>query len=219
MSPLIRRDIRLILGGSEGLSAILFFTVVTALFAFVLGSTPDLLRAAAPAVIWVAALLAALLALEAVYHRDYDDGTFDLLFMSPLSHTGIVAAKMAAHWIVTGLPIVVTGFVVAHMLFLPVEILPALLASLALGTIYLSLLGGLAAVLTLGSRRPGLLLALLILPLFVPMLTLGVLAAEAALAGLPVRAYLLLQLALVVAALPVAPWAAGAFLNMNLRSS
>jgi heme exporter protein B len=216
---MIKRDLRLYLTrGSEGMTALFFFVVTASLFPLALGGEQAVIQRIAPGIIWVSALLASLLSLETLYHRDEEDGTFDLLQFSPVSPLGIAMAKMAAHWIISGLTLVLAGIVVSQMLFMPPSALLVLSASLLLGTLYMSLLGGMGAVMTFGTRRPGLLLALLILPLYIPMLILGVTAVEAALASLPVRPYLLLQLALVVAALPLAPWVTGIFLRMNLRS-
>jgi heme exporter protein B len=216
---LISREVKLLAGrGSESLSTLAFFIIVVSLFPFALAVHQGALQQAAPGILWVAALLAALLSLETVHYRDFEDGTLDLLLMSPLSQTGIAFAKMAAHWLLSGFLLVLAVFPAGVMLGLPPEKLWLAALSLLPGTLYMSLLGGAGAALTLGSRRSGLLLAVLILPLYAPMLVLGMLAVEAALADLPCRAYLLLQSALVVAALPVAPFAAAAFFNMHLRS-
>jgi heme exporter protein B len=217
---LVRRDLRLMAQrGSEAMATLLFFATVACLFAIALSANPNLLVLAAPGVLWISALLAALLALDAVYVRDFEDGTLDLLLMSPLSVPGIAGAKMFSHWLLSGLGLVVASLIIAPMMGTPLDVTGIMAVSLGLGTLYMSLLGGVAASLTLGARRSGLLLAVLVLPLLVPMLILGVLAAEAALAALPYKAYLLLQLAMVIAALGLAPAAAGAFLNMHLRSS
>jgi heme exporter protein B len=217
---LVARDLRLMAGrGPEILAALVFFAIVAALFSFAFGADPILLAWAAPGVLWVAALLSSLLALEAVYQRDYDDGTFDLLLLAPVAPAGIALAKMASHWLLSGFPLVLLSFIVAPMMGLSFAVTSVLALSLLPGTLYLSLLGGAGAALALGARRSGLLLGVLVLPLMVPALVFGLLAAEAALAGLPVKAYLLLQLAMVIAGLGLLPAAAGFFLNMHLRSS
>ena len=222
MSPfgaIFKRDLCLnALRGSEGMAGLFFFIVVITFFAFAMNFNPEILQKTAAGVIWIAALLAALLPLESLYHRDADDGTFDLLLSSGAPLLPVLLAKMAAHWIFSGALLLIAAVPVAAMLSLPAHVLPQLLLSLLLGTIYMSLLSGLGAVLTFGSRRPALLHAVLILPLFTPMLILGALAAESALAGAPVRPYLLLQTALLLPALPLAPLAASAFLKMSLRS-
>lgn len=204
--------------GPDAFAALAFFAVVVCLFPFAAGSDAAVLRKIAPGVIWVAALLSALLSLETVYARDYDDGTFDLLMLSPLSPRVLAASKMASHWLVSGLPIVLGSLVAALLLDLSLHAALVLAVSLLLGTLYISLLGGAGAALSLGSRRSGLLLAVIVLPLFTPMLVFGVMAGAAALAGMPVTPYLLLQLAMVVAAAPLAPFAAAAFLALHLRS-
>ena len=219
-TALVRRDLRLMaLRGPEMLGAMFFFAVIACLFAISLSAHENYLSVAAPGILWISALLAALLALDAVYLRDFEDGTLDLLLMSPLSTPGIAGAKMLSHWILSGLGLVISSLIIAPMLGVPTGLICTMAVSLGLGTLYMSLLGGVGACLTLGARRSGLLLAVLVLPLIVPMLILGVLAAEAALAGLPFTSYLLLQLAMVIAALGLAPAAAAAFLNMHLRSS
>ena len=216
---IVRRDVRLMAArGSEALATLFFFATVACLFAISMSSNEGLMAVAAPGILWISALLAGLLALDAVYVRDFEDGTFDLLLMSPLLPAGIMGAKMLSHWLLSGLGLVLASLVVAPMIKVPTEFVGVLSASLLLGTLYMSLLGGVGAALTLGARRSGLLLAVLILPLLLPMLILGVLAAEAALAGMPYTSYLLLQLAMVIAATGLAPVASAAFLNMHLRS-
>lgn len=216
---LILRDLSLSVSkGPEAMKSVFFFILVASLFPFALGSETAALRAAAPGIIWVAALLSALLSLESFYHRDFDDGTFDLMMLSPASGIGIMMSKMFTHWLVSGLALVVAAVPLSQMLFMSWDSACVLLLSLVLGTVYMSLLGGAGAVLTMGTRRPGVLLALLVLPLFVPMLILGILAVEAALAGLPYTSYLLLQSALVLVALPFLPWASAALLHMHLKS-
>lgn len=216
----LRRDARLsFLRGSEGAAALFFFAVVVSLFPFAFGASPEMLKTAAPGIIWVAALLSMLIALESVYHRDHADGTLDLLLLSPVPRFSIVLAKMLSHWLLCGVPLLCASLLAAPMLHLPLSFLPVLLAGLGLGTFYMALLGGFGAVLTLSSRRPGILLALLVFPLYIPMLILGMLAATSALAGMPAKPYLLLQLALAVGGLPLLPWASAAFLNLHLRSS
>ncbi|HRI75926.1 MAG: heme exporter protein CcmB [Alphaproteobacteria bacterium] len=217
---LVARDMRLTLGrGSEGLVTLFFFLMVVMVFALALGGDAALIGRAAAGIIWTAAVLSALLTLESVYHRDYADGTLDLLLLSPLPAWQIVAAKMLSHWILGGLLLLPAALVAAPMLFVPFAALPVLLLSLLMGTLYLSLLGGLGAALTLGSRRPGLLLVVIVLPLYTPMLLLGGMAASAAMMAMPVKAYLLLQAALLLLALPLAPAAAAASLTTNMRSS
>ncbi len=216
---LITRDLRLsLLRGAGGMTALFFFVVTASLFPFALGAEQSVLGRAAPGILWVSAVLASLLSLETLYHRDDEDGTFDLLLLSPLPAAGVVLSKMAAHWIVSGITLVAASAILSQMLFVPAAAVPVFLAALLLGTLYMSVLGGLGAVLTFGARRPGMLLVVLILPLYIPMLILGVSAMEAALASLSAQPYLLLQLALVVAALPLAAAASAAILRAHVRT-
>lgn len=217
---LVARDVRLTLGrGSEGLVTVFFFVLVVTVFALALGGEQALIARAAAGVIWTAAVLSALLTLESVYHRDYADGTLDLLLLSPLPAWQVVAAKMISHWVLGGALLLPAAVVAAPLLFVPLSCVPVLLLSLLVGTLYLSLLGGLGAALTLGSRRPGLLLVVIVLPLYTPMLLLGGMASAAVLAGFAAKPYLLLQGALLLLALPLVPAAAAASLIMNMRSS
>lgn len=216
---LIARDVRLLAGrGSEGLSTVAFFIIVCSLFPFAFAAHGNMLAQAAPGIVWVAALLAALLSLEPVHARDAEDGTLDLLLMSPVSPAGAAFAKMAAHWLMSGFVLIAAAFPMGLMLGLPAGKVWLIAAALVPGTVYMSLLGGAGAALTMGSRRSGVLLAVLVLPLYAPMLVLGMMAVDAALADLPCGAYLLLQSALVLAALPSAPCAAAFFYTMHLRS-
>lgn len=218
-AALIVRDLRLSVSkGPEAMKTVFFFVLVVSLFPFAFGGEVGALRTAAPGIIWVAALLAALLSLESFYHRDFDDGTFDLMMMSPVPAFGIVCSKMFSHWLVSGLTLVAASVIISQMLFMSWASAGVLLLSLLLGSIYMSLLGGAGAILTMGARRPGILLAILVLPLFVPMLILGVLAVEASLAQLSYTAYLLLQAALALLGLAVLPWAASVLLFMHSKS-
>lgn len=217
---LLRRDIRLsFFRGSEGITALVFFFIVPSLFAIAFGGDVNQIRPVAASILWVSALLAALLSLDGIYHRDYEDGTFDMILHAPVAVTGVVAAKMTAHWMMSGLTFVMASVVAGSMLFIPAGILPVVVASLFLGTIYMSLIGGLGAILTFGTRRPGLLSTLLVLPLMVPMLILGVAAIDAALAGMAVKPYILLQLAMVVVAMPSSLLLASVILPLQVRGT
>jgi len=213
---LLKRDLRLSLGrGAEALTTLFFFALIASLFAFALEG--EALKKASAGIIWVAGALSSLLSLEKIYHRDAEDGTFDLLLHAPVSPLGIMFSKIAAHWLVSGLALTIASVVVSQMLLMPPVVLKTLIPSLLLGTLYMSLLGGLGATLTFGARRPGLLLALLILPLYVPMLIFGVMAADAAFAELTPRSYILFQGAMVFAALPLTALAGAAFLDAHMR--
>ena len=166
-----------------------------------------------PGALLAAALLAALLPLDRLFGADAEDGTLDQLLLSGLGPAAVAAAKAAAHWLTTGLPLLLATPVAAAMLNLPVEAWPAAMAALGLAAGFLSLLGTAGAALTLGARRGGVLLPLLVLPLAIPAVIFGAAGIEAAAAGLEARPYLLLLAALLAAALPLAPLAAGAALR------
>ncbi len=214
MIALLRRELRLALRHpADTLSAVLFFVLVAALFPFGVGPSPELLARLAPGALLASALLAALLPLDRLFGADAEDGTLDQLLLSGLHPAQVAAAKALAHWLTTGVPLVAATPVAAALLNLPVEAWPAALAALALGSALLSALGTAGAALTLGARRGGVLLPLLVLPLAIPVVIFGAAAIEAAATGLEPRPYLLLEAALLALALPLAPLAAGAALR------
>jgi heme exporter protein B len=207
---LIRRELALALRhGSDTIAALLFFLVTTSLFPLAIGPAPSTLSELAPGIVWVAALLATLLPLDRLFGADYEDGSLDQLLLSGLSPLGIAAGKAAAHWLLTGLPLLIAAGPIAIMLRIDPTHLPWLLTGLLPGTLTLSLLGTTGAALVLGSRRPGTLLPLLILPLATPILIFGAIAAET---DHP-KPELLLLTALLAAATPLCPLAAGAGLR------
>jgi heme exporter protein B len=211
---LLGRELRLSLRhGSDSLAALLFFILAAALFPLAIGPAPETLGRIAPGIVWVCALLAALLPLDRLFGADHEDGSLDLLLLSGLPASGIAAAKSVGHWLVTGLPLLLAAGPLAVMLRMPEEAIPALLAGLLLGTAILSLLGTLGAAIVLGARRGGVLLPLLVLPLAAPVLIFGVAAADAASGGLTPRPHLLLLAACLAAAVPLCPLAAGAALR------
>jgi len=212
----IHRDLLLaVRRRSDVLTVLLFFVIVVSLFPLGVGPDPALLRTIAPGVIWVAALLASMLALNRMFAADHADGTLEqmLLGATPLGMT--VAAKILAHWLVSGLPLVVISPVLALQFDLPQELFGTLTLSLALGTPVLSLIGAIGAALTLGLRGGGALLSLLVLPLYVPVLIIGAGAAEAAAVGLGGNAQLMLLGAFLVFAAAFAPWAAAVALRIS----
>ena len=210
----LARDLRLSLRhGSDTLAALLFFVLTGALFPLAIGPEPDTLARLAPGIIWVCALLAALLPLDRLFGADFEDGSLDQILVSVLPAPGIALAKAVGHWLVTGLPLLLAAAPLAVMLHLPPEALPTLLAGLLAGTLLLSLLGMTGAAIVLGARRGGVLLPLLVLPLAVPALIFGVSAVDAVSDGQSARPHLLLLLALLAAALPLCPLAAGAALR------
>jgi heme exporter protein B len=211
---ILSRDLRLALRhGADTLGAVLFFFVAGSLFPLAIGPAPATLARLAPGVVWVCALLAALLPLDRVFAADYEDGSLDQFFVSGIPPIVVALAKSVAHWLVTGLPLLLAAAPLAIMLNLPTAALPALIAGLAAGTGVLSLLGTAGAAIVLGARRGGVLLPILVLPLAMPVLIFGAAAADAAGAGLPARPHLMLLAAFLAACLPLCPLAAGAALR------
>ncbi|OJY67840.1 MAG: heme exporter protein CcmB [Rhodospirillales bacterium 70-18] len=211
---LIAREWRLsVRHGGDTLASILFFVLAASLFPLAIGPAPETLGRLAPGIVWVCALLAALLPLDRLFGADLDDGSLDQLMLCGLPPSAVALAKALAHWLVTGVPLLLAAGPVAVMLRMPEEAVPVLLAGLLPGTIVLSLLGSAGAAIVLGARRGGVLLPLLVLPLAAPVLIFGVGAADAAAAGQAARPHLLLLCALLAAALPLCPLAAGAALR------
>lgn len=215
---LLARDLRLALrtGGGAGLG-LAFFLVVVLLAPFGVGPDGAVLARLAPGMLWIAALLACLLSLDRMFQADAEDGALDVLALAPLPLEAIAAIKAVAHWLTTGLPLVVAAPLLGLTLSLPAPAWPWLAASLAVGTPGLSFLGAIGAAVTVGMRRGGLLLSILVLPLYVPSLIFGARAvAEAAGGGDPWPAFLLLA-GLSCGILALAPFAAAAALRVNLR--
>jgi heme exporter protein B len=208
------RELRLSLRhGADTLAALLFFLVAASLFPLAIGPAPETLGRMAPGIVWVCALLAALLPLDRLFGADLEDGSLDQLLLSGLPASMIAAAKAAAHWLVTGLPLLLAAAPIAVMLRMPEGAVGTLMAGLLPGTLLLSLFGTTGAAIVLGARRGGVLLPILVLPLCVPVLIFGVAAANAAAEGTTARPHLLLLAALLAAALPLCPLAAGAALR------
>nr|WP_282571990.1 heme exporter protein CcmB [Roseomonas acroporae] len=208
------RELRLALRHpADTLAAVLFFVLVAALFPFGIGPSPEALARLAPGALVAAALLAALLPLDRLFGADAEDGSLDQLRLSGLPGAGLAAAKALGHWLTTGAPLLAAVPAAAALLNLPVAAWGAAAAALGLATGVLSLLGTAAAALTLGARRGGVLLPLLVLPLSIPAVIFGAAAIEAAASGLSPRPFLLLLLALLALLLPVAPIAGGAALR------
>lgn len=203
-TALLARDLRLALRQSaDSFTVMAFFAIATVLFPFGVGPEAEVLARIAAGVIWVAALLAALLSLDRVFAVDFEDGSLDQLILSGQSTTLVVLAKVAAHWLTTGVPLIVMSPVLAVTLQLPAQGYGALVLALILGTPTVSLIGALGAALVLGARRGGVLLSLLVLPLYIPVLIFGTAAVEAAITGMPSRPMLsiLAGFALIAAAL------------------
>lgn len=215
---IVGRDLRLGLGAQgAALTTLLFFVLAVSLFPLGVGPEPQLLGRIASGVIWVAALLAAQLSLDRLFQADLEDGTLDLLAQSPLPLSLVVAAKLLAHWLGTGLPLALVAPLLAILLQMDLAALPVLLLALLLGTPSLSLIGGIGAALTLGARRGAVLVPLLTLPLLVPVLIFGVGAVEAAAFGLSPRPHLLLLGAFLAGATVLAPLAGAAAVKLALE--
>ncbi|WP_413463308.1 heme exporter protein CcmB [Alkalilimnicola sp. S0819] len=214
---LLRRDLQLALRDKGELAnPLIFFLIIISLFPLALGAGPQLLQSIAPGVLWVAALLVSLLSLDPIFRSDYEDGSLEQLLLSPQPLSLLVLAKILAHWLVTGLPLALASPLLAMMLRLPSEAWRVLLLSLLLGTPVLSALGAIGVALTVGLRRGGVLLSLLILPLYVPLLIFAAGAVDAAAAGIDVSGQLYLLAAMALASLALAPLAVAAGLRISL---
>lgn len=215
---IVARDVRLAFRqGGATMLVVVFFVLAVALFPLGIGPETAVLRRIAPGVIWVAALLAAMLSLDRLFQIDFEDGSLDQLALAPLPLELVAAAKCLAHWISTGLPLVVISPLLGVLLELNGEAYGALLLAMAAGTPSLSLVGGIGAALTVSIRRGGVLLSLLVLPLYIPVLIFGTGAIDAAATGLGGGAHLLVLAALLAAALPLAPCAIAGALRLNLE--
>ncbi|MFT0211929.1 heme exporter protein CcmB [Pseudomonas sp. F1_0610] len=216
-STLFWRESRLLFRRVSDLAnPLVFFAIVVALFPLAVGPETNLLRALSPGLVWVAALLAVLLSLDGLFRSDFEDGSLEQWVVSSRSLSALVLAKVLAHWMFSGLALVLLSPVLAVMLGLPASSIGVLLVSLLLGTPVLSLLGAVGAALTVGLKRGGLLLALLILPLYIPVLILGTGAVQASLQGMPTAGYLLWMAALTVATITLAPFAIAAGLVISV---
>ncbi|RPE81470.1 heme exporter protein CcmB [Vulcaniibacterium tengchongense] len=215
---LLLRDLRLLWRRrGDALQPALFALLVVALFALALGREKQALAQAAGAVLWLAVLLAGLLSLDSLFRGDAEDGSLEQWMLAPVPLAWLVAVRTFMHWATTALPLLVAAPFLAELLYLPRAQLPVLLASLALGTPLLSLIGAVVAALTVGMRRSGILVALLALPLYVPVLVFGAGSVAAAAQGLDPAGALLLLGAGLVAALALAPLAAAAAIRIALN--
>jgi heme exporter protein B len=212
------RDIRLVWRRrGDAAQPLLFALMVVALFPLALGADPQQLARIAPGVLWVAVLLSSLLTLDTLYRSDVEDGSLEQMLLAPVPLAWLLAVRVAVHWVTASLPLVVVTPLLAELLFLPSHLLPVLMASLLLGTPLLSLMGAVVAALTVGIRRSGMLLALLALPLFLPVLVFGAGSVMAAAQGLPWVGALLLLGAGLALALVLAPLAAAAAIRIALN--
>lgn len=213
----LRRDLTVTWRRStDVLTPLIFFIIVASLFPLGVGPEPAQLRLMSAGIVWVAALLAAMLSLSHLFANDYRDGTLEHLLLTPQPLAVLVAAKTLAHWLVTGLPLALIAPLLAVQLQLPTDALPTLVWSLLLGTPVLSLLGAIGAALTLGLRGGGVLVSLLVLPLYTPVLIFGAEAVTASANGMSAQAHLSLLGALLVVALGFAPWATAGALRVSL---
>jgi heme exporter protein B len=213
---LVREARLLVRRPAELANPLVFFAIVIALFPLAVGPETQLLQTLSPGLVWVAALLAVLLSLDGLFRSDFEDGSLEQWVLSPHPLPVLVLAKVLAHWAFSGLALVLLAPLLGLMLGLPGRCLPVLLLSLLLGTPVLSLLGAVGAALTVGLKRGGLLLALLILPLYIPVLILGSGALQAALQGMPTTGYLLWMASLAVLAVTLTPFAIAAGLKISV---
>ncbi len=214
---LVRRDLRLLLRRrGDALQPALFAVLVVVLFAFALGSERALLARVAPGVIWVAALLSGLLSLDSMFRGDAEDGSLEQWRLAPVPLPWLVLVRTLTHWLTTALPLLLIAPLLAELLYLPRTLWPVLLATLAVGTPLLSLLGAVVAALTVGMRRAGVLLALLALPLYLPVLVFGAGGVAAAAQGHDASGGLLLLGAGLLLALVLAPVAAATAIRIAM---
>ena len=206
---ILRRDLHLAIRQSiDSMTVVMFFVLIVIIFPFGVGPEPNILARVASGVIWVAALLASTLSLERLFQIDYEDGSLELLSLSSVALEVIVLAKVTAHWLTTGLPLIIIAPLLAILLNMNKEGFLVLILALVVGTPSLSLIGAVGAALILGARRGGVLLALIILPLYLPVLIFGVSAVDAIMNGFEAKAQLLILGAFLLAALPLCTWAA-----------
>jgi heme exporter protein B len=213
---LVLRDLRLAVRQRHELAnPLIFFVLVVSLFPLAMTPTPELLKQLAPGVIWVAALLAVLLSLDRLFKQDYEDGSLDQLMLSPNPLVILVLAKVVAHWLLTGLPLVLIAPLLGMFMRIPEEAVTVLMFSLLLGTPVLSLVGAIGVSLTVAVNRGGVLLSLIILPLYIPVLIFGANAVDVASDGMSVRGQLLFLGAVLALAISLAPVATAVALRIT----
>ncbi len=215
---IIRRDLILAFRRrAEIANPLFFFVLVVTLFPLGIGAQPKLLQAMAPGVIWVSALLAAMLSLDSLFRSDFEDGSLEQMLLSSHPVSVLVLGKILAHWLVTGLPLLLVAPLLALFLGLSEQALGTLLLTLVLGTPVLSLIGAIGVALTVGLRRGGMILSLLVLPLYIPVLIFASNAVDMAATGLPVSAQINILAAILLMALVLAPLPAAAALKMSIN--
>ncbi|MGZ4959970.1 MAG: heme exporter protein CcmB [Methylomonas sp.] len=215
---IIRRDLLLAFRRrAEMANPLLFFVMVVTLFPLAVGAQPNLLQTMAPGVIWVSALLATLLSLDSLFRSDFEDGSLEQMLLSPHALSILVLGKIVAHWLVTGLPLLLVAPLLALFLGLPQQAMGTLWLTLILATPLLSLIGAIGVALTVGLRRGGMILSLLVLPLYIPVLIFASNAVDRAATGLPVTAQLNILSAMLLAALVLVPLPTSAALKMSVN--
>ncbi len=216
---LLKRDLMLALRRkSDVFTVLFFFVIVISIFPLGVGFEADTLRKIAPGVVWVAALLASTLALERIFANDFTDGTLEQMLMTPQPLSVLVFAKVIAHWLLTGLPLVLIAPLAGLQYHLSLPTIGTLMLVLLIGTPVLSMIGAIGAALTLGLRGGGVLISLLVLPLYIPVLVYGAGAISASMQGdVPLQAYYLLLSAFLLLALVFAPWATAAALRISVE--
>ncbi|MCI4662533.1 MAG: heme exporter protein CcmB [Neomegalonema sp.] len=217
MTSIFWRDLALAfrIGGGAG-QALVFFLLAVTLLAFGTGGEPDVLRSVAPGALWVFALLSCLLSLDRLFQADVEDGSMDGLMLASTPLEAVVLAKAAAHWVTTGLPMILAAPILAALLNLEPAAYGMLILSLAIGTPALSLIGAIGAALTASVRRGGMLLSLLVLPLYIPTLVAGAMAVRASAAGFEAWPYLGMLSAITLGCAALAPFASAAALRITL---
>ena len=214
----VSRDVLLAMRRRADVATTLFFFVLVAsLFPLGVGPEPKLLRTMAPGILWVAALLASMLSLGRLFAEDYADGSLEQLMLTPEPLTLVVIGKLVAHWLVSGLPLVLISPVLALQFDLPRDAIVTLMLALLLGTPMLSLIGAIGAALTIGVRGGGVLISLLVLPLYVPVLIFGAGAVDASAMGMDASGHLSILGALLLLSVVLAPWATAAALRISLE--
>ncbi|OJY55258.1 heme exporter protein CcmB [Thiobacillus sp. 0-1251] len=218
LGHIVTRDVLLAMRRRADVATTLFFFVIVAsLFPLGVGPEPKLLRAMAPGILWVAALLASMLSLGRLFDADYADGSLEQLMLAPEPLAMVVIGKVMAHWLISGLPLVLIAPVIALQFDLPTGSLGTLFLALLLGTPLLSLIGAIGAALTVGVRGGGVLVSLLVLPLYVPVLVFGAGAVDASTTGMDASGHLSILGALLLLGMVLAPWATAAALRISLE--
>jgi heme exporter protein B len=202
---------------ADVLATFFFFVLVVSLFPLGIGPEKETLRTIAPGVVWVAALLASMLSLGRIFGNDYQDGSLEQILLTPQPHYLVVLAKILSHWVISEVPLVIVAPLLGVQFGLSENTLGVVALSLLLGTPVLSLIGAIGAALTLGLRAANVLVALLVLPLYIPVLIFGAGAVSASLSGMEAQPYLLLQGATLLVSLVFAPWATSAALRISVE--